>query len=209
MRDFRMILSSLKKDLERSSFSIYHILKTLDLVEREGALGRILLSKYLRIGEGSARNILKRLKDNNLITIDPVAGGVLTEEGREFIERWRRYITSICVEKTDLVSWRFVVINILSDDLAEKMIKRYGVVNLRDEIVKKGCSGCILLKIHEGRPMLLNARGEPDYDISSTDLGRKMAEICREYCIATGSEESCQKAEACAWDLVVEILIRD
>lgn len=208
VRGLREPLTQLYESTRRSGFTIYHVLKTLELIDRERALGRILLSRLLGIGEGSARNLFRKLRDSGLVVVDPVAGGVLTEEGRLLLERWREAVTSYCIEGSDLVPWRYVAIHRVSEEIGTEILGRRGVVGLRDEIVRRGCVGGLIIRTTGGRPMLLDTLGRPDYDISETDLGRRVSSMCRGgLCIVTGSEKSCLEAESCLWSIIAETII--
>jgi predicted transcriptional regulator len=62
------------------SFSIFHIIKALELTAKEGPIGRGKLSKKLGTGEGATRTLLNRLIDAGLI-ITSKPGCLLTEKG--------------------------------------------------------------------------------------------------------------------------------
>ena len=62
------------------SFSIFHIMKALELTAKEGPIGRGKLSKKLGTGEGATRTLLNRLIDAGLI-ISSKPGCLLTERG--------------------------------------------------------------------------------------------------------------------------------
>jgi hypothetical protein len=63
------------------SFGVVHIFKTLQLIDRDGHVGRELLCKELGLGEGSIKTLIKHLKMNNLVRTSN-HGTVMTERGR-------------------------------------------------------------------------------------------------------------------------------
>jgi hypothetical protein len=64
------------------SFSIYHVIKALELVAMTGEVGRGKLSEELRLGEGATRTLIERLKDASLISVS-TKGCSLAEKGRK------------------------------------------------------------------------------------------------------------------------------
>jgi predicted transcriptional regulator len=51
------------------SLSIFHLIKTLELIAKEGPIGRGKLSEELKTGEGAVRTLIERLKKAGLITV--------------------------------------------------------------------------------------------------------------------------------------------
>ncbi|MEL9929886.1 MAG: hypothetical protein QXJ51_02270 [Sulfolobales archaeon] len=208
LSELRRVFSELERYIKRSGFSYYHALKLLDLLDREGAIGRSLASKYLKLGEGSSRNLMRKLRSLKLIEIDPVAGGIMLDRGRAIVEFWREIIFSSCSEGSDLIPWKYICVHSISKFAEETILRDYvrNVIALRDEIIRRGCSGALILRVIEGDPMLLNTRGEPDYSIKGTDLGSKVLRTCESFCIVTGSEKDMNEAEACMWNLIVDLI---
>jgi predicted transcriptional regulator len=62
------------------SLSIFHLLKALELIAKEGPIGRGKLSEELKTGEGAVRTLIERLKKAELITVSK-KGCSLTEKG--------------------------------------------------------------------------------------------------------------------------------
>ncbi len=74
------------------SFSDYHLLWAIDIIEFKGPIGRSRLSKELGLGEGAGRTMVERLRDEGLIKVTR-SGCSLTDHGRDFSERIRRLIS--------------------------------------------------------------------------------------------------------------------
>lgn len=62
------------------SFSTFHIIKALELIAKEGPIGRGKLSEELKTGEGAIRTLIERLKNAGLIAVSK-QGCLLTEKG--------------------------------------------------------------------------------------------------------------------------------
>lgn len=62
------------------SFGVVHIFKTLQLIDRDGHVGRQLLCKELGLGEGSVKTLIKHLKMSNLVKTSN-HGTTMTERG--------------------------------------------------------------------------------------------------------------------------------
>ncbi len=203
------ILRSINIDNIRSKFTYYHVIKVLDLIERLGPMGRHSISKILGIGEGSARNLIRRLNSIGLVSIDPIAGAILAEKGKEILVEWRRHVSSSCVENINIVNWRYASISKISMEAREILMRNRSIIDLRDELVKKGCLGGLFIEVQGDKVMLLNTRGEPDYDISRTNTGEIIRNNCEGFCIVSGSDKDCLAAEFCIWELLIEIFLKE
>ena len=64
------------------SFSIFHIIKALELIAKMSQVGRGKLSEELKIGEGATRTLIERLKDAHLISASR-KGCALTVKGEK------------------------------------------------------------------------------------------------------------------------------
>jgi predicted transcriptional regulator len=127
------------------SFNEAHIMRTLFLISKQPT-GRKRLVQLLGVGEGSVRTIIKRLSGEGLITSSK-AGHQLTKKGAE---KTREYLK---------LTSQPTLIN--SDDLApgaKAAIIVYGrqvspsqTVSLRDESIKAGADGAVILSIKDGR----------------------------------------------------------
>ena len=62
------------------SFSIFHLIKALELIAKEGPVGRGKLSEELKTGEGAIRTLVERLRNAGLIAVSK-KGCSLTEKG--------------------------------------------------------------------------------------------------------------------------------
>jgi predicted transcriptional regulator len=66
----------------KPSYAPVHVIKSIELIRDLGPIGRARLSKELRLGEGSVKTLLKRLKELDIITTNK-KGCILTSKGVE------------------------------------------------------------------------------------------------------------------------------
>ncbi len=64
------------------SFSVFHIIKALELIAKTRQLGRGRLSEELKIGEGATRTLIERLKNADLVLMSR-QGCLLTAKGKK------------------------------------------------------------------------------------------------------------------------------
>ncbi len=195
----------------RRGYSLYHMIKLLDLLSTKGPLGRALISRELGIGEGSSRSLVKCLRSMGLIETDPVGGSYLTNEGREALERWRKIITnSACVEeKLDPSPWDLVSISCIHSSRSGEVLSK-GILNIRDAIVRRGCLGALIMGISGGEVYMLDTAGKPDINISGSPLGARILGLCgsdeNTLVIVSASNATCLGAERCLWEVVASLL---
>lgn len=191
----------------RRGYTIYHMIKLLDLLESQGPLGRSLISRWLGIGEGSSRSLVRELRSLGLVDIDPVGGSYLTDKGYSVIKMWRENVRrSICIEeRLDPSPWGFLSISCISKPWASIILSR-GILAIRDSIVRAGCLGALIMGIHGFEVYMLDTLGKPDVNISSTQLGRVISRECGKggsLAIASSSAGSCIDSERCVWEAII------
>jgi len=129
------------------SFSEHHLVKAIEVIGDEGPVGRIRLSEVLRLGEGTTRTLIKRLKGIGLIKISKL-GIELSPSGRKiFNELKSKIVRSASVSKNPLTVGTYNF-GILIRDSAHKV--RYGVEQ-RDAAIKIGANGATVLIFKDGR----------------------------------------------------------
>ena len=83
----------------RPTYDVIHVLKALELIGSRLGIGRQQLARELRIGEGSARTLIKRLRDEGLIEVER-GGMTLTERGRRILSYFEDLMRSMRVPST-------------------------------------------------------------------------------------------------------------
>jgi hypothetical protein len=191
----------------RRGYTLYHMIKLLDLLDAQGPLGRSLISRRLGIGEGSSRSLVRELRSLGLVETDPVGGSYLTDKGYSVIKMWREIVRrSICIEeRLDPSPWGFLSISCISKPWASIILSR-GILAIRDSIVRAGCAGALIMGIHGFEIYMLDTLGKPDVSISSTQLGRVIVRECgggESLAIASSLAGSCIDSERCVWETIV------
>ncbi len=197
----------------RRGYSIYHVIKLLDLLSTQGPLGRMLISRLLGIGEGSARSLVRGLRELGLVGVDKVGGAYLTNEGYEFLSRWRSAVhASACYTSTlDPSPWGYLCVACILKRVGIDILSR-GILYVRDEMIRHGCLGGLIMMAIGGRLYMLDSQGRPDLDISETPLGREVLTLCganESLVLAGSSGSSCISSEKCVWEVIAYMLLSD
>ncbi len=122
-------------------FTEVHIVKVLETISVEEAVGRIKLSKTLGLGEGATRTLVKHLRNEGIIEVSR-SGIVLSESGRKLLSSLKSKIGGETeVPKSSLTVGSFNVA-VLVRDAADAVA--YGLEQ-RDAAIKAGASGATTL----------------------------------------------------------------
>ena len=140
----------------RPKFQEYHVVKILELLECEEPIGRPTLTRRLGLGESSVRSLLRRLRELGLVGVDEVGGAYLTEMGRRFIGRWHEVLRSVDEVKMPSIEWPVVVRGVVSRSW--NIVKRLGILNVRDIAVRRGAMGLIIV-LFNGEKFLMPVTG--------------------------------------------------
>jgi len=128
-------------------FTEVHIVKALETVSAEEAVGRIKLSKTLRLGEGATRTLVKHLRNEGIIEISK-SGIILSAFGRELFSILMSKIGGETeVPESSLTVGSFNVA-VLIRDAAD--VVTYGLEQ-RDAAIKAGASGATTLVFGHNR----------------------------------------------------------
>lgn len=128
------------------SFTEMHLIKAMEIIGDE-VVGRKILSRKLKLGEGSVRTVVSRLEEADLITVSQ-DGCKLTERGREIYDELRSKFPRMSqVEASPLTVGTFNF-GILVRDAAHKV--RHGIEQ-RDAVVKAGASGATIFVYKNGK----------------------------------------------------------
>jgi predicted transcriptional regulator len=129
-------------------FTKTHILLAI-LIIGEEKIGRKLLSKKLKLGEGTVRNLINRLQDEKLISTTR-HGTSLTEEGEKFLEMITSSISGMSINETELTvsEYNYAVI------IREKAQKVRLGIEQRDQALISGAKGATTIKFKEGEFIL-------------------------------------------------------
>lgn len=132
------------------TFTEVHIVKALETISAEEAVGRIKLSKTLGLGEGATRTLVKHLRNEGIIEISK-SGIILSASGRELFS----VLKSKIGEETEVPESSLTVgsfnVAVLIRDAAD--VVTYGLEQ-RDAAIKAGATGATTLVFsHNGLAM--------------------------------------------------------
>jgi len=129
------------------SFTMLHMLKMLELTAMKSPIGRSKLSKELKLGEGAIRTMIKRLRENGLITI--LKGGcTLTNKGKEVWEAYSKiFPKKVKLEKNELTLSN-CNIALLVKNLGDKVT---GGMEQRDAAIIAGAKTATTLIMKDGK----------------------------------------------------------
>ncbi len=125
-------------------FNLIHAVMLLMLLE-EGAMGRKRISEVMEIGEGSTRSLITRLREAGYIEVDRTGCRLSRKGRRELSELRRRLVGPYELALREL--HRGVVAVLLVRGAETRSIN---VVELRDEAVRTGGRGAVILLYRDG-----------------------------------------------------------
>lgn len=118
-----------------------HVLKTIYILAKEPT-GRLKLSKLLGVGEASTRTLLKRLREEGLIVVDPVAGAELSDKGKGVFAPLLVSARIFRSQVPRLEEWGTPVFLCVKN--MGGLLDRYGVLRLRDMAISSGAEAAII-----------------------------------------------------------------
>ena len=124
-----------------------HVVKALSIIDVEGPVGRVKLSRTLGLGEGTTRTLVKHLKNERLIEISR-NGIVLTNTGKKlFSDLKSRIGDMIEIPESSLTVGPFNIAILVKN--AADLVK-YGLEQ-RDAAIRVGALGATTLIFSHGR----------------------------------------------------------
>lgn len=123
------------------AFTPVHIIKSLLIIDSEHSIGRIALSKRLRIGEGSVRTIIKKMVEKGIITVDSIGGCTLTASGASIISELKAILiktTPFDLAEMDIDAPCYAI-------HVRSSIEKIPLTRLRDLAVRNGADGMVIL----------------------------------------------------------------
>jgi len=185
------------------SFSVFHIIRALELIAKKGPIGRGRLSEELKTGEGATRTLIDRLKGARLIVISKPGCSLTTEGERVWNEFQSIFPRKIRLEKNELT---FAARNVAM--LVRGRGDRVGVgVEQRDAAIITGARGATTLVFKNQKLMVptISENVARDFPVAFSQISGLM-ELEENDVIVIGSADSWEKAEygalAAAWTLI-------
>jgi len=185
------------------SFSIFHLIKALELIAKEGPIGRSKLSEELKTGEGAIRTLIERLKDADLITVSK-KGCSLTERGEKIWNKMRLILPQKVKLEPNELTLAACNVAIRVRGCGEKV--RSGVEQ-RDAALLAGAKGAITLFFKRDKLVLPTISEDVARDFPTAfDQITKRLPLEEGDVIVIGSADAWDKAEygalAAAWSLI-------
>jgi hypothetical protein len=142
----REVLSSDYKG-PRAVFSEVHVLKAILAIGSAGAVGRGRLGSLVGLGQGEVRTLIKRMKENDLITIEP-EGCKLSRKGEREYQRLKEKVpwsSSVAAKSLGI-----------GDECSAVLVRGAGKnvrkgIEQRDAAVRVGANGAFTAVFAKGR----------------------------------------------------------
>ena len=174
------------------SFNEAHVVKSLKIIANHGIVGRVSLSKELKLGIGTTRTILKHLKKEGLIESSRY-GFVFSEQGKKLFSDLRSKISEGVEVPNSPLTVGPIVIAVLVRDAAHKVGRG---AEQRNTAIRAGARGATTL-IFSRKKLTMpskknhNLKGiSPIHDILISKLNPKENDV-----IIIGSGENRTNAE--------------
>jgi len=185
------------------SFSIFHLIKALEMIAKEGPIGRGKLAEELKTGEGAIRTLVERLRNAGLITVSK-QGCLLTEKGEKIWSKMQLFFPQKVKLKPNELALAACNVAIRVRDCGDKV--RSGLEQ-RDAALLAGAKGAITLFFRE-KKLVLPAISEDvakDFPVTFTQIAKQLL-LEENDVIVIGSADAWDKAEygalAAAWSLI-------
>lgn len=160
------ILTSLAAERRgvRPRFTRCHMLRALEVLSRHGPMGRPTLMRLLGLGETSTKNMIRRLREQGLVAVDPVGGAYLTPKGHELLSTLTRYLALLSTKAPrPLAPWNCV--SVWSIRLVGAFVGPENVIKLRDEAIRAGVEGAVILVKRSSDLLMPTSTGFEKVDI--------------------------------------------
>ncbi len=145
------------------------LLNALLVIDQQGPMGRRALAQALSINDGIARGLLERLAEQGVVSVTK-SGVKLSQQGRNKLHTVLQLMSVrkiLTLQETSLVSGKQAV----AVHLAKKYQPGMTGIPERDEAVKAGADGSILMAVRSGR-LLLPPDNKDAAELSPADNSR-------------------------------------
>ena len=203
IKEYLMNLSAQKAPGPQPSFSVFDLVTAIELIAKEGPIGRGRLAEELDLGGGAIRTLIKRLMESGLIDTSKL-GCSLTEKGSKIWNEIREIIPQrVRLLENDLT---FAVYNVavLVKGRADRV--RDGLEQ-RDATVAAGAKGATTLIFKDKKLIVPHVSQDlaMDFPEAFKQITEKMR-IEENDVIVIGSADAPKRADygalAAAWTLI-------
>lgn len=203
MKEFFESLLEEKAPGPYASFSVFHVMKAIELIARTGPIGRSKLSDGLETGVGVTRTIIERLRSAELISISK-RGCLLTDRGSRAWHKLQSQLPRMFeLDKNELTLAEFNYV-VQVNGGANKV--RAGLEQ-RDAAIIAGAKGATTLVFKEHKLFLPAVSDDiaKDFPIVFRQISRRL-NLNENDAVVIGSADTQKKAEygalAAAWTLI-------
>lgn len=185
------------------SLSVFHLIKALELISKEGPIGRGKLSKELGTGEGATRTLIDRLKDAKLIIVSKPGCSVTKKGEKIWNENQSVFPQKVKLDKNELT--------LFACNIAVLVKGRGNAVKSgmeqRDAAIMVGAKGATTL-VFKNKKLFLPAMSEnvaQDFPVAFNQIVERL-KLDENDVVVIGSAETFETAEygalAAAWTLI-------
>ena len=203
IKEYLTDLSAQKAPGPRPSFTVFDILKVIELIAKKGPIGRGRLAKKLDMGGGAIRTVINRLKDSGLISMTKL-GSSLTEKGHMVWEETRQLIPHKARLLENDLTFAAYNVAVLVKDRGDRV--KNGLEQ-RDAAVTIGAKGATTLVVKDKKLVvpMVSKDLEKDFPLAFKEI-TNLKGIEENDVIVIGSADDAKKAEygalAAAWTLI-------
>ncbi|MEM3041323.1 MAG: DUF4443 domain-containing protein [Nitrososphaerota archaeon] len=152
----------------RSSFSVFDIIKSLEIIAEKRSVGRGKIAEELCLGEGTTRTLINRLTDAGLIVISK-SGCSLTEKGEKIWNELKAILPQKFVIGKNELTFAACSVALLVKGKGEKVKKG---LEQRDAAVAAGAKGATTFVFKDNRLTLpmISTDVAKDYPITFNQI---------------------------------------
>ena len=132
------------------SFTVFDLVKILEIIAETRMIGRGRLSERLGLGEGATRTLLARLTDADLISTSK-SGCSLTEKGRKVWEEIKTVLPQRAILSKNELTFAQYNVAVLVRNRSQNVKKG---LEQRDAAVRAGAKGATTLVFRDNRLLL-------------------------------------------------------
>lgn len=129
----------------KPSFDVYHAYLALASLYREAPMGRLVLAKRLSLGEASVKTLVRRMRSEGLVDVDRTAGVFLTQQGLELVEKLREILEFLGQLDVSDICGSCEAYGVVIKNFRGALTERVGYLKLRDQVVREGAEGAIIV----------------------------------------------------------------
>jgi len=185
------------------SFTVFDIIRVLDIIANTGSVGRGKLSEKLGFGEGATRTLLNRLTEAQLVSISKI-GCSLTVKGNKVWDKIKAVMPHKAELEKNELTFALHNVAVLVKGRGEKVKKG---LEQRDAAVRAGAVGATTLVFKDRRLVLptVSADVAKDYPKAFREITRLMRPEENDVIIISSADdvkEAEKGALAAAWTVI-------